>query len=161
MARRRRRIPNQAHDVSSHRRDPFAIASSPLYTLRGLSMVPLKDIEDRRQWHPDRVRPFASLWTPRHRLVVQPPPNASIRAERGKGRLAATRGFRPEARQTRRAGGPLPFRISFRGAQAVLVCIRRKRRREALAATYGLGRKFPRRRRARRNASSSIGCRRL
>lgn len=160
MARSRRRPYSQAHSVSSHRRDPFQIARSPLYTLRGLSVIPLQDIEDRRTWHPERVRPFASLWTPRHRLEVLPPPNASIRAQRGKGRLVATRGFRPEAHQTRPAGGRLPIGIRFRGAQSVLVCIRRQRRREVIAAKHGLGRKGPRRRRARRNASSSISCRR-
>lgn len=154
MARRRSR-----HYVPPARRGTSVTASSaPELFLRPL--LDLRSIEDRRTYHPDPVRPAASLRNPRHRLIAPPLLNALIGPKGRKGRLAATRGFRPEARKAVAAGGRLPTQIAFRGAQSVLVCIRRHKRREALFARSIAGGSTKRFRRPRRSVWSNISCRR-
>lgn len=145
-------------------RDPSAIASGRDFSARvplrffpqflprsSLTLLPL---EDRRTWHPDSVRPYAGLRNSRHRL-------------RSLARLDAMGAERP--RQPPRSGLRLmpgfnarreavPIQVGFVGAPSVLVCIRRRQRREVLFARgrpAGRPRRF---RRPRWRQSSYLTC---
>lgn len=143
--------------VQAQRRDPPAIASArpeflpaALFSVSPRSGRYLLEIEDRRTFHPERYRNAAGLRNQRHRL-------RSV--------LIAMGAKRP--RQSPRSGlrlmpGPgvrASARVAFRGPQSVVVCVRRRQRREVLWALRRAGRGAPRRR-PRRNAFSSILCRR-
>ena len=114
----------------------------------------LQAIEDRRTFNPDPYRPAAALRSPRHRLLVGSLINAMgakrpRQAPRSGLRLAP--GFGVPA---------VPAHVRFRGANSVLVCVRRRRRREALFARSRIGRRGMRLRRPRWSAYSSVSCRR-
>lgn len=95
------------------------------------SVYPLTLSEDRRVWHPLRAyRPAANVHGAQHQLQVSSP--------------------------ARVYSGVVPVGVSFRGSQKVLVCIRRKIRRQVMhalgvAGSVGL-------RRPRRNWTSEIHC---
>lgn len=134
-------------NVQTQRRDASAIASAVPFHEALFSDFPrsgrltLRTVEDRRTFHPERYRPAAGLRNQRHKLVLL---NASKKAARNP--------LRPFSL-------PTTARIGFRGARSVVICMRRRMRREALWALNRVGRGAPRRR-PRRNAYSSILCRR-
>lgn len=115
--------------------------SSPVILVRSdpVSDI-LRQVEDRRMFHPERVRPAASFSKPRHRLQVP--------------------------WQVKRSRWPLslPIGVQFVDADKVLVCVRRRIRREVMfalkRAPIGLGRKhsWPWKRRYRRTDYSKVRC---
>lgn len=157
MARKRRSSSSSAPPSYSHyvgiepRETPaFAItrpdASRPVMRF-GISPLlvsgrSLRVIEDRRTFHPDPYRPAATLRSSRHRLRVHIPLNAKTV---------------PLRRWTARSA--VPARIGFVAPTSVLVCVRRRTRREVLHAYRRVG-AGTRRRRARRSTYSNIVCRR-
>lgn len=109
--------------------------------------------EDRRQWHPDYFnRPYAGFTSPSHRLI-QPMgrifPNVNLTKQLNPDRFAHLRNLRMSVPQSR---------IRFDKPDQVLVCVRRKTRREIMFATKNAGRGGQRR--ARWNEASRISCRR-
>lgn len=88
--------------------------------------------EDRRLFDPDPIPPARSFHTPRHRLVLPAPLQ------------------KPSVR------GALPHALGFQAPNKVLICVRRKIRREVLHA-YKRTRKGASSSR-RRNYYSSISC---
>lgn len=134
--------------TASARPDPGPALTFPIFISPRSGRV-LSEIEDRRYWSPEPyTRPAASLRQPRHRLQIamgaQRPTIAS--AKRG---YAIVPDYRPA----------LPVNLRFRGAQSVLVCIRRNQRREALFARGKAGKRAPRRR-PKWSSYSKISCRR-
>lgn len=154
------RTPPVIPDYQTSSRDPFVIASArtapgPALTLNQLitfarSVRPLLEIEDRRTWHPDKARPAAMMNRPRHRLVLHAPGAKRPRVP------AKRYGTLPELRP--RVSG-VPHQVGFVGAQSVLICIRRKQRREALFGAGRAGKRAPRKL-PRWNSFSKIVCRR-
>lgn len=142
------------------RRDAPAIASArpeflpaALFSVSPRSSRYLAEIEDRRFFYPG-VQPAAGLRNSRHRLRLALSRNA-MGAKRPT--YAAKRSaYVPDLRQPARAVRSL---VGFRAPQSILICIRRRMRREAL---FGLGkvRGPASRKRPRRNWYSSVSCRR-
>lgn len=127
-------------------RDVIAIANrSPLLprslTFRPLvSPVDLTVFEDRRTFHPERdQRPARSFSKALHRLVVKEP-------LRNPDRFASLRAF----------PASIPTRIGFEDPKRVLICVRRKRRKEVLHALKKTGRGGQKK--PRRSWYSSISC---
>lgn len=100
----------------------------------------LREVEDRRTWYPSLT---PTDWTPARRLGGLP-----ARLEYQPPRKSAPRG--------RLGDFPGPS-IRFQSPQEVVICARRKTRREVLAARGRFGRKT---RPPRRSIYSSISCRR-
>lgn len=147
--------------IYSETRDASAVASAEPSPGQALtfpvlisprSVRSLMPIEDRRTWHPDRYRPAAMLSRPRHRLTILGAPGAK------RPRYDAKRtSYLPD--YPRRASA-VPTKVHFKGAPSVLICIRRKQRREVLFARGGPAgppRPF---RKPRWNQYSKIACRR-
>lgn len=141
MARKR-------HKNTSDERDSSEIASEPLQKLLRPNPIikqsqpvaafsphkilknTLRDIEDRRTFHPEaQKRPARSLNRSQHKLVLPAKKNAPR----------------------------LPARVAFDAPKQVLICIRRKRRKEVLFAKRKTG-KGARARRHRHNYFSEITC---
>lgn len=103
------------------------LSPSPFTRLPGQ----LELFEDRRLFHPDPLPPAASFHTPRHRLVV------------------------PKKHRVGR--GALPHFLGFQAPKRVLICVRRKIRKEVLHAykKTGPGSGRPK----RRGPYSGISCR--
>jgi len=100
----------------------------------------LQDLGDRRLWHPaPAVDPIRTLTSRAARLRLSTPSPAVVRRFRAR-------------------SDPL-LGISFRDPSRVLVCIRRKARRESIFASGQAGRPG-RRTKPRRNPNSGISCRR-
>lgn len=96
---------------------------------------PLKLLEDRRAWHPDKLRRNAEAIPKRgSRLVVARPPTA-----------------------TPHLSAKLPHRIGFDSPKAVSLCVRRHTRRNVLFA-LDLTRKGSGSRSRRRNQWSDVKC---
>lgn len=107
---------------------------TPLSTL-------LQMIEDRRQFHPEReARPARSFSSSLHRLQV---PSRPMRVSKG-------------ARGSVLMSGP-SYKIGFVAPRKVLICVRRKQRREVLHALHKTGRSGPRRP-SRRSYYSDVRC---
>lgn len=106
-------------------------------------------IEDRRTWHPEGSwRPARSFNQSRHRLVVGtvgPQRNVNGSASR---RLSTRFSFQSP-----------PAAVAFGRPDSVLVCVRRKMRREVMHALQKTGRGRGRQKRPRRNWTSGISCR--
>lgn len=103
-----------------------AFSPSPTKILKNT----LRDIEDRRTWHPQAdKRPARSITRSQHKLVI------------------------PKSSGSR----PLPKRVQFDAPKQVLICIRRKRRKEVLFAKKKTG-KGSRARRHRHNYFSEVIC---
>lgn len=101
----------------------------------------LRSIEDRRTWHPEGVfRPARSFSVPRHRLSVIGP------------RLRSQTPYKAFS-----TFDPTPVGIGFRSPARVLVCVRRKIRREVLHARGVAGSKGIRKRRI--SEFTSVSCR--
>lgn len=108
-------------------------------------LSPLTHIEDRRLWHPEgRYAPARSFSRSRHRLTIVSGSSRSHVSRRSRGLPSLS---------------SLPaHRIGFEQPERVLICVRRKMRREVLHALRKTGRVGQRR--PRRNWYSSISCRR-
>lgn len=127
--RRNRRVTSD----NANRRLPFSFTPSSSVHPVNLS---LSHTEDRREWHPEGdFRPARSFSVPRHRLSIQMP----------SGKLPL-----PGKRFS------LPHAIGFANPRKVLICVRRKARREVLHAFRKAGRVGQRR--PVRNAYSSVRC---
>lgn len=136
MARRKR------PETTRVRRDHSSITNdlslSVFLPTQGLTPMPtpLRQVEDRREWHPD---PY--------------PPAREFR--RSKARLDMAQ---PKRRSTSLRRSTLPLkaeRLSFVQPAQVPICVRRKQRREVLLA---LGRGGGRHRPPRRNRWSNVRC---
>lgn len=101
-------------------------------------LQPLLNFEDRRQYHPD-PEPPAGVVLFRDARVLKP----SSPARRSPAGVSIAE--------------LLPHGLQFDDARGVLVCVRRKRRREVLFATKRNGRNGARR--YRRNKFSEVSCR--
>lgn len=141
-------------------RDAPAVARAPVLTLP-IFLSPLvsgrvlRHVEDRRAWNPESDPPARNLRKSVRRLRVYSSPNAKAgKSTWSKGSLSLGRvlsgGF---ARVS-----ALPHRISFPHPESVLVCVRRRRRRETLFASGKAGK--GRLRRPKWNAWSHVSCRR-
>lgn len=90
------------------------VQTAPIYR----RSFPLLAFEDRRLWNPEGdIAPARSFSTTRHRLRAVLSPSIQVRD-------------RYEDRSYR----PVPWLIGFRNPSRVLVCVRRKQRREVLFA---------------------------
>lgn len=111
--------------------DPLGVALSHLNRLPGR---PLLEVEDRRTFHPERsLRPPMTFVGGASRLVAKRPPSSG-------------RSSYPGAR------------IGFEVPRAVVVCVRRKQRKEVLHALGKVGRGAGTTRRRRRNGWSDVDC---
>lgn len=100
----------------------------------------LRSIEDRRTYHPEgEFRPARDTSARRHRLTLPTPAPTQLMA------APAPFGF----------GGPPPG-VAFQTPQKVLVCVRRKIRKEVLHALGHSGKSGQKR--PRRSAYSDIHC---
>lgn len=100
--------------------------------IRPLSL--LQQIEDRRTYHPDPYRPAALDYSPRHRLEVDSNTNN---------------------KQT--SASAVPGGVQFQDAKHVMVCVRRKTRKEVMFALNRTGKGSGRGRR-KRSMYSDVGC---
>lgn len=107
----------------------------------------LSEIEDRRTWHPSgKTRPARSLTRSQHQLKIATKRHTSPRSTD------------PVHKKIQRArDARLPHRVQFDAPENVLVCIRRKQRKQVLFALRKTG-KGARARRHRQSYYSSIGC---
>lgn len=116
-------------------RYPNPIANPPiLYPRLSLMrpLMPLTQVEDRRTYHPlGPARPARSLSGSPHRLIV------------------------PKARTYARISSRVPHMIGFANPSKILICVRRKIRREVILAK---GKGGGRHRRPRFSHYSSIKC---
>lgn len=131
----------RGHRQRPKRRDVSTPSLTPSFPLPRLSLIrafrPLTQVEDRRLYHPlGPARPARSLSGAPHRLIV---PKA-----------------RPQARSRSRLNiNSVVHHIGFANPKKVLICIRRKMRREVLLAK---GRGGGGHRRPRRSHYSNIVC---
>lgn len=132
------------------RRDTFVIAKrslpvnshlprSVLTDPRQLNL-PFTEIEDRRTYYPGKIRPAASISKPRYRVVAKDRP---LKSSNYRSPFKLSSGTRAV--------------LAFANPKRVLVCVRRKIRKEVLhafkiAGSGGL-------KRSRRSQFSSISCR--
>lgn len=114
------------------------------------SSLNLLEIEDRRTFYPERVRPAKALRSHRHRLTL----SALSRQANARAKPRVSVMGAPRARQI---FDPTAARISFKGARTVAICIRRRQRRAALFASKRGALGAPRRR-PRWNEYSYISC---
>lgn len=152
MARRRRRTETrrseETPDFSSPERllrtiKPPSVKLSPVVEtiVRHTSPTALREIEDRRTYHPQGPkRPARSVDKPLHRLVITKGPEHPAPSKRSQATLSA-----------------LPKGVSFHAPKKVLVCVRRQARKEVLFALSKTG-KGARARRRRHSYYSKIGC---
>lgn len=99
----------------------------------------LRILEDRREWNP---------------LLEEAP--AAVFFEREARRVVPTRPRVSRPSQARSIEELLPHGLQFNVPEEVLVCVRRKRRREVLFATRRYGRNGAKR--YRRNRFSEVSC---
>lgn len=120
MSRRSRRRDTNAISTGSRRPVPFGNVISPL------SRVPLIVYEDRRSFNPEGFSaPARSFNTSRHRLDVPRVRKAS-----------------PSVRKSLRSFSPsLPIAVGFKVPSKVLICVRRKVRKQVLHALKKTGRR--------------------
>lgn len=148
-----------------HRRDTTDISNrrlpvkSPLYLVRPIAYG-LRAFEDRRTWHPDGPRrPARSFNKWNHRLTAKSlsrsmvgPYGATNAIRVGTIARGFTRRARPKTATFNRSS------VAFQTPSKVLICVRRKQRKEVLFAKRKTGRGGQRR--PRFNYYSSISCRR-
>lgn len=97
-----------------------------------VSVTPLREVEDRREYHPVKFhRPARDVSGQGHKPVVVKP--------------------------SRKFGRVLPFGLRFAEPARTVLCVRRKTRKEVLHAIRKTG-KGVRRRKPRRNWFSRISC---
>lgn len=113
-------------------RDTIAISNRRLHQLLNVGTYVLKkqnlrDYEDRRTWNPDKyTQPARSFSQTRHRLI----------AVRSKGITQSVPNRYQEA-----TWETVPQRVGFQNPDRVLICVRRKQRREIIHALGVAGRK--------------------
>lgn len=113
---------------------------SPLKPIRHVTPKRLTLIEDRRSWHPQGASaPAKSVHKSRHRLALKP--GASVQG----------------VRSTPARTAPMPAGIHFQAPKKVLICIRRKMRKQVLFALRKTG-KGAKARKHRRSFYSSVRC---
>ncbi len=116
MARKRKNRQTRGNNYTSNpqklRFGKQKILNEPVKTLRRDLQKNLRSMEDRRTFHPDRNRPFRSFFRVMHRLGS----------------------FSPKTRRSRIYRRQIRERIGFVDPRFVLVCVRRKIRREVLMA---------------------------
>lgn len=135
--RRRREVSTSSLTVSLP-----AVSRSSLSPILSPSRSILREIEDRREYHPlQDARPA--------RFMTGGPSHVTVK-DRSYGKQVYRDPF--SGRSGTKAA------ISFVGPDGVLVCVRRKRRKEVLFAKRRAGRSG-KQRRHRRNWFSSISCR--
>lgn len=147
----------QPHYVRSESRDAIVIAnlrSAPaprlIFQSPPRSVRPLLAIEDRRTFHPEPyTRPAAMFTRPRHRLQMAMGAKRPATAPAKRGYAVA-----PDYRVA------LPHQIRFKGANSVLVCVRRNQRREALFALKKAGKGRSTRVARKWSSYSKISCKR-
>lgn len=148
MARRRSARSSSQRETTDFANDPELLARtinraafqpSPLVHHTSPSSQILRDIEDRRTYHPDGPsRAARSYDRPTHTLVLPVhPKNVNKRAGR--------------------ASSALPKTVQFQAPKRVLVCIRRNARKQVLFALNKTG-KGARSRKHRKSEYSSIRC---
>lgn len=115
----------------------------PVSNLRTRVTPLLTIFEDRRTFYPSSVRPAVSFSTRSNRLRLRDRSYASFNRHSNKSQLAGLS-------QTQ-AG------FAFTAPERVLICVRRKRRKEVLHALRKTG--ISGQRRPRRSFSSTISCR--
>lgn len=115
--------------------DFFSLPPRAVFTRSGRD---LRRVEDRRTFYPSRIRPVRMLQRRQARITLAAVPKRAAR------HLA--RGRRLKA----------PTGLFFSHPRSVLVCVRRKVRREVILASGKGGRR--RRRRARFNENSFVRC---
>lgn len=126
----------------------FSIANLLLPPLRDnappVRSLPQLEVEDRRLWNPIplAVRALKSPRRWRHRLVV-----ASVR-----------RPTRSVGRRLAASGVVVPHAVRFSNPRHLMLCVRRRVRREIIFALRLRGRGAGRRRKPRRNQYSDIRC---
>lgn len=109
---------------------PTALPSA----VRSPSRSLLRQIEDRRSFYPEpATRPALLFSGAKHSLIASTPKKA-----------------------TKRAKSRVPSQVAFYAPSQVLVCVRRKRRKEVLHALRKTGKRGQRR--PRRNSLSHIRC---
>lgn len=136
MARNKRKRSRRVVSINANGRLPVIDVSR-----LSVRPVDLRLFEDRRAWHPDRPnRPVMSFNRSRHRLVARDP------LTRRRGRI--WRSYRG-----------VNARIGFADPDRVLVCVRRRKRREVLFAKRKTGRGV-KKRHPRFTELSKISCRR-
>lgn len=131
--------------------------ASPLLVPR-LALIPksppLQLIEDRRTHHPlGKDRPARSLKAAHHQLKVPKPKPRVIRGPDNKPMKSAARPkFNPL-----RPFSSLPATVGFRSPKSVIICLKRKIRKEVIFAKKLTG-KGSRKTNRRRNQWSDIRC---
>lgn len=120
--------------------NPFPPPVNPLFRDAG-TPPDLLPVEDRRRFYPGN--PFTG-WEPAKRLSGAKP------------RLAATP-LRPPPPKSRPGAIYTPSRVAFEAPRSVVLCIRRKQRKQVFHALGLAGRRLGYRR-VRRGPYSSIGC---
>lgn len=117
---------------------------------------PLKLIEDRRTYHPQGPnRPARSLTKANHQLKVAAPKKKPT-VIRGPGGAPMKSAARPKPFNPLRPFSSLPATVGFRSPKQVIICLKRKVRKEVIFAKKlsGKGSRSSR----RRNNWSSIRC---
>lgn len=125
------------------------------------SSVNLREIEDRRLWHPNPVRPVVSLDNAVHRLLAPAPKKRSVvRNEPRKSRSRSVLYQAPVALLGPEIGSFNRRPTAFAEAKRMLVCIRRGMRKEVLHALRKTGKGGGRKKqRPRYNSFSNVRCR--
>ncbi len=137
MARKNKRIGRSVGRVVSYNAKRTLPKRLPL-RLPFLRSIRLRQLEDRRTYYPEKVRPAASFSKPRHRLTVIDRVGETPNKFRG---ISQTKAI-----------------VAFKAPQKVLICARRQIRKEVLHAYNKAGKTGQRR--PRRNEYSNVSCRR-
>lgn len=117
----------------------------------------LREIEDRRTFHPDPIRDARSFDTPYHRLVVSKP----LRPSSYVNPFSRSSSLSPRAVSPRAFRSPvLSPSVAFHAPEKVLICVRRAVRKEVMFAKKFAGGRGGRQRRPKYNWFSSVSCKR-
>lgn len=114
---------------------------APAITLSPSNYTNLLEVQDNRAYYPEDFRPALDIAGRPHTLQSPSPKKTKL----NKDRFASLRAF-PSSR------------VQFTNSQNVLLCVRRKRRKEVLHALKKTGRGKRKQRRPRRSRYSSISC---
>lgn len=138
------------HRNRSGHRDAPHVASEPSLAVRPSSYYVdlLRSIEDRRVFHPEPIAPARVFSGPKARITLRPPAPAKVkRSVRARNVQKMQQGLIPAMPREQHA---------FTNPNEVMICLRRKIRREVLHALKmkrsGRGRK------KRRNYHSDVRC---
>lgn len=147
MARRRKNNNDTQRDASDIATESEVLRSfikKSTVVPRPIVLSPPKDLRplsDRRTWHPEGpARPAPSIQKSRHRLVIP----------------KGTRKHAGRSPSISRSVSDVPKTVAFDDPKRVLVCIRRKTRKQVLFAKRKTGKGA--RARRRRNYYSGVAC---